>query len=138
MFNHHGDLAHQLILKDDISREADTGIEIQVMEWQRTLKHVPHRLLRVEQVQIGVPWQYTLGEALLETDLELDIAVILGGFAAQHCSAHEIDVLKQAEVRTVVHFLTDAVGNLLAGFLGVYNLPIHRDIQPSKHSYGYQ
>ena len=47
-------------------------------------------------------------------------------------------VLEQAEIRTAVHFLTDAVGNLFAGSLGSYNLSIDRHTQPRQHGYGYQ
>ena len=56
--------------------------------------------------------KHTLGEALLETDLEFHIAIVAVGFTTQHGASHKISILIETEIRTIVKFFTDAVGNL--------------------------
>ena len=122
VFNHQRGLAHQLVFHDDELRQTDTRVEVQVMKRQRVPEDVPDGLLAIKQVQIGVEREHTLGETLLETDLELHVAVVGVGCAAQHGAAYKVGVLVETEVRTAVQFGTDTVGNLFVGLFEINDL----------------
>ena len=93
---------------------------------------MPYRFLRIEQIQVGVSRQHTLGETLLETDLELHVTVIAVGLATQHSATHKIGILVETEVGTVVKFFTDTVGNLSVSLFSGDNLPPCRNVHPRK------
>ena len=118
MLQHDGHFAHEFVFHDDVPGNTHTRIEVQVMEGQGAFKHVPHRLLGIKQIQIGMEGQHALGEALLETDLELDIAVRRRGLTAQHGSGNKVSVLVQTEVRTLIQVCTDAVSYVFFRIIG--------------------
>ena len=109
MLEQDGGLAQELAFGDDELRDANARVEVQVVERHRLLEDVPHGLLRVEEEQVAVPGQHTLGEALAEADLGFHVAVELGGFLVDGGASHKVVVLIKPEEGPAVEVLDDAV-----------------------------
>ena len=109
MFKHDRAITHKFTVIHNQILNTDAWIEVQVVEGQRLLKHVPYRLLWVLQEQVAVQGQDGLGEPVAETDLELHVAVELGGLGVECRSTDKISVLVDAKGRPAVKVIDNAV-----------------------------
>ena len=108
-------ISHKPPLVDNQVLNTDARVEVQVVEWQRFFKDIPHRLLRIAQEKVAVEGKNRLGEALAETDLELHIAVVLGGFLVQGRAQHKVIVLVDTKKRPAVKVMNNAVHIYFSG-----------------------
>lgn len=110
VFEQQGELPDKSSLDDDEFAQAEARVEVEVVEGEGFLEDVPHGFLRVEQVEVGVEGQRTLGEALPDADLELHVTVVAGGFSCHGGADGEVVVFVESEERSRVEVAADAVG----------------------------
>ena len=103
------DFAHVAVLDKEWLGESDARIEVEVGHRHGVFEHVPEALLGIEQEEVCAERQGAARETLRNRYLKFYICVVPADSLANRASENEVIVLVEAEIRTSVECLPDAV-----------------------------
>ena len=108
-------------------RQTDARIEVEVAHRHRLLEDVPHTLLRVEQIEIGVERQRRTRKPLRYAYLKFNIGIGVRRLGICRRAGYEIVVFVERKVRPAVELAPETVGVVLLLIWQICDLRTNRD-----------
>ena len=111
MFDKQGGFSYITVLGKQGTGQTYSRIECEIMHRHGILEYIPGNNLRISKKQKSIAGKSGFSEALSNTYLKFHIGIVGRRFMDRICSYCEIIVTVKCEIRAVVEFLTERIGD---------------------------